>query len=352
MSRIHPASSSGSHHRVQREDPKHASLTVWKRSSMSFQGTDGFTVYDHNGSLAFRVDNYSRNTTHGGFSCSSDNNAGPLVLMDGYGKPLLTLKPQIFSIQNQWNGCAFEEYNHNGSSKSDKRIFSMRKPSSSMLVFGRTQAQSCEAEVFLNHSERKPSREPDYRIEGSFWNRNCKIRSIATGEVAAKIMRKRTSSNSTIMLSEEVFSLVVKQDSGSFLILDMYVVIMEQDFGNGRDVKEKCSAVNKFLSLYDVLGNTPTPLKRVAFKSSTSLEYAMVLTADANPHIVNFHALEVPSTDGADVAIPMSSALEINQRLENTVGGYFLGKRVAHPVVANYVKNAWKQYGLVKIMMN
>nr|GEV04344.1 hypothetical protein [Tanacetum cinerariifolium] len=155
----------------------------------------------------------------------------------------------------------------------------------------------------------------------------------------------------------------------------MYVVIMEQGFGNGRDVKEKCSAVIsaystcmqtdlnvekmfgnspkqadqsvmniEFLSLNDVLGNTPAPLKRVAFKSSTSLEYAIVLTADANPHIVNFRALEVPSTDGAD-AIPMSSALEINQRLENTVGGYFLGKRVAQPVVANYVKNAWKQYG-------
>nr|GEV04342.1 hypothetical protein [Tanacetum cinerariifolium] len=226
MSRIHP-SSSGSH-RVQSEDPKHAStLTVWKRSSMSFQGTDGFTVYDHNGSLAFRVDNYSRNTTHGGFSCSSDNNAGPLVLMDGYGKPLLTLKPQIFSIQNQWNGCAFEEYNNNGSSKSEKRIFFMRKPSSSMLVFGRTQAQSCEAEVFLNHSERKPSREPDYRIEGSFWNRNCKIRSIATGEVAAKIMRKRTSSNSTIMLSEEVFSLVVKQGFDPQMMM-AFVVILDR----------------------------------------------------------------------------------------------------------------------------
>jgi hypothetical protein len=37
-----------------------AVYTVWKRSSMGFQGTDGFSVYDATGSLAFRVDNYSR----------------------------------------------------------------------------------------------------------------------------------------------------------------------------------------------------------------------------------------------------------------------------------------------------
>ena len=64
-------------------------LTVWKRSSMSFQGTDGFTVFDHRGRLAFRVDNYSRKN-----SCLK----GGLLLMDGAGKALLTLKPQVYII--------------------------------------------------------------------------------------------------------------------------------------------------------------------------------------------------------------------------------------------------------------
>ncbi|KAF5941080.1 hypothetical protein HYC85_022247 [Camellia sinensis] len=41
-------------------------LTVWKRSSMSFQGTDGFTVFDSSsGRLVFRVDNYSRKDRFG-----------------------------------------------------------------------------------------------------------------------------------------------------------------------------------------------------------------------------------------------------------------------------------------------
>nr|CAB3488907.1 unnamed protein product [Digitaria exilis] len=35
--------------------PPPAVYTVWKRSSMGFQGTDGFSVYDADGALAFRV---------------------------------------------------------------------------------------------------------------------------------------------------------------------------------------------------------------------------------------------------------------------------------------------------------
>jgi hypothetical protein len=64
----------------------HQQYTVWKRSSMGFQGTDGFSVYDAAGALAFRVDNYSRR---------SKIFAGELLLMDGQGAPLLALRPQV-----------------------------------------------------------------------------------------------------------------------------------------------------------------------------------------------------------------------------------------------------------------
>ena len=56
--------------------------TVWKKSSMAFQGTDGFSFYNSEGELAFRVDNYSRKHRE-------------LVLMDGAGKPLIALRPQV-----------------------------------------------------------------------------------------------------------------------------------------------------------------------------------------------------------------------------------------------------------------
>lgn len=81
MSRIHP-SESNCNNLLRNEKASPCALTVLKRSSMSFHGTDGFTVFDENGGLAFRVDNYSRKN-HG------------LVLMDGPGTPLLTLKPQV-----------------------------------------------------------------------------------------------------------------------------------------------------------------------------------------------------------------------------------------------------------------
>lgn len=67
-------------------------LTVWKRSSMSFHGTKGFTVFDQDGSLAFRVDNYARNSLQ---RLLGVGEGGGLVLMDGDGKALLTLKPQV-----------------------------------------------------------------------------------------------------------------------------------------------------------------------------------------------------------------------------------------------------------------
>lgn len=104
MSRIHPAYQNRSHddtltleERSEEDtDQLHLQLvrpsvlTVWKRSSMTFQGTDGFTVFDHHGRLAFRVDNYSRKS-----SCNIIKGGG-LVLMDGAGNALLTLKPQVY----------------------------------------------------------------------------------------------------------------------------------------------------------------------------------------------------------------------------------------------------------------
>ena len=86
MSRVHPVLSKKTPI-LEEEDGSSSVLTVWKKSSMSFQGTDGFTVFDSTGRLAFRVDNYSRKN-----SCVK----GGLVLMDGAGRPLITLKPQVY----------------------------------------------------------------------------------------------------------------------------------------------------------------------------------------------------------------------------------------------------------------
>ena len=58
-----------------------AVLTVWKKSLLF--NCDGFTVYNSNGDLVFRVDNY--------MNSSKDN----IVLMDAYGLPLLSIRRKV-----------------------------------------------------------------------------------------------------------------------------------------------------------------------------------------------------------------------------------------------------------------
>lgn len=97
---------------------------------------------------------------------------------------------------------------------------------------------------------------------------------------------------------------------------------------------------------YDSSSNDNTPIK-------TGVSYASVVNGGPSGQKLNFRLLETPACmDNADVQIPMSSVLKANSRFENTLYGYFLGKRVAFPVVENYVMNVWKKYGITKAMMN
>ncbi|XP_022003171.1 uncharacterized protein LOC110900594 [Helianthus annuus] len=56
--------------------------------------------------------------------------------------------------------------------------------------------------------------------------------------------------------------------------------------------------------------------------------------------------------DDVDVTIPVASVRQVQDRFANVLFGYFLGKRLAFPVVDYYVKNRWEKYGLQKSMMN
>ncbi|XP_022040462.1 uncharacterized protein LOC110943010 [Helianthus annuus] len=58
------------------------------------------------------------------------------------------------------------------------------------------------------------------------------------------------------------------------------------------------------------------------------------------------------TVEGADVVIPLTSVQQVNDRYANTLYGYFLGKRLAFPVVDFFAKNNWVKYGLSRLMMN
>ncbi|GJR37807.1 reverse transcriptase domain-containing protein [Tanacetum coccineum] len=59
-----------------------------------------------------------------------------------------------------------------------------------------------------------------------------------------------------------------------------------------------------------------------------------------------------PGGNEVDVVVPVESIRAISDRFANMAYGFFSGKRVAYPVVANYVRNTWVKYGLVRLMLN
>ncbi|XP_019262152.1 PREDICTED: protein LURP-one-related 5-like isoform X2 [Nicotiana attenuata] len=213
-------------------------FTVWKRSSMSFQGTDGFTVFDKLGQLVFRVDNYTRRKNRSIAAGKGRSGGGGLVLMDAHGKTLLTLRPQMRSMQLQYEWNAYsggeKEDDDRSTPNNSPPLFVMRKPPLSLLMMTRTTAtNSCQAQVFTAAGENENVRRPDYRVEGSFRRRNCNITN-STGHIVANISRKvanSTTTRTTILISDEVFSLVVQPGFEPHIFM-AFVIILDRMYPN------------------------------------------------------------------------------------------------------------------------
>nr|GEV56214.1 hypothetical protein [Tanacetum cinerariifolium] len=67
---------------------------------------------------------------------------------------------------------------------------------------------------------------------------------------------------------------------------------------------------------------------------------------------LNFRTLYTSGGNGIDVVVPVESIRVINERFANTAYGFFLGNKVAYPIFANYVRNTWSKYGLVRFMFS
>ncbi|GJY34943.1 putative reverse transcriptase domain-containing protein [Tanacetum coccineum] len=67
---------------------------------------------------------------------------------------------------------------------------------------------------------------------------------------------------------------------------------------------------------------------------------------------VNVRTLFTPGGNGIDVAVLVDSISAISECFANTTYGFFLGKKVAYPVVANYVRNTWGKYRLVCLIFS
>ncbi|GKB03645.1 RNA-directed DNA polymerase, eukaryota, reverse transcriptase zinc-binding domain protein [Tanacetum coccineum] len=87
--------------------------------------------------------------------------------------------------------------------------------------------------------------------------------------------------------------------------------------------------------------------------------------SNAVPHEDEMDILKVKEKQGTSVDEPVAMEVQsplvdqtnavktaVSERFMNTAYGFFLDKRVAYPVVANYVRNTWSKFGLVKSMLN
>ncbi|GJU20786.1 zinc knuckle CX2CX4HX4C containing protein [Tanacetum coccineum] len=87
---------------------------------------------------------------------------------------------------------------------------------------------------------------------------------------------------------------------------------------------------------------------------STSYAGAAGVSAKDQPKVnCNFRPLVAdPVFDGVNISIPRKVVEKVSIRFEHTLYGYFIGKRMAFPVVEYYARNNWAKHGLKMIMMN
>ncbi|GKA91951.1 probable leucine-rich repeat receptor-like protein kinase, partial [Tanacetum coccineum] len=144
---------------------------------------------------------------------------------------------------------------------------------------------------------------------------------------------------------------------------------MESEFlsqkgsGGGRGVKEKnlnrnsmntSSGISVSMKSDDTMNeDTPVVVASTVKEGVTPsvvdmmMEKEKISSLDDTSVSEYFPILTTPDTTTAGNASGKST-----ERFANTAYGFFLGKKVAYPVIANYVRNTWGKYGFVHSMFN
>jgi uncharacterized protein YxjI len=192
-------------------------LTVWRKSLLF--NCDGFTVFDANGDLAFRVDSYD--------DASLGRRRAEVVLMDAAGKPLLTVRRRkrrhgllllLLGGQQHWviyDGDAAEDDYSGPPLLSVRRHVSLRGASSS---------KEAPLARVTPHGQ-APAAATSYVVEGSYGRRACAVRD-ARGDAVAEVRRKES-------VGDDVFRLVADPRLGAPLAMGL-VIALDGMFAAGR----------------------------------------------------------------------------------------------------------------------
>ncbi|GKG03977.1 hypothetical protein Tco_0314364, partial [Tanacetum coccineum] len=111
------------------------------------------------------------------------------------------------------------------------------------------------------------------------------------------------------------------------------------------DTSIPTAELDKLSSLDDttVIGSFPplsTSVTTMVGNAPGKSSYANV-TGKPSGKKLNIRNLLTPRGNGINVVVPVKSIRDISERYANTSYGFFLGKKVAYPVVVNYVRNTW-----------
>lgn len=174
-------------------------LTVWKKSLLP--NCNGFTVFNSQGSLLFRVDNYIA------------RNKDEILLMDGAGRPLLTIRHKRLSFGENW--LVYE------GEASGKPLFTAKKHVNILNKRCLTQLLRCE--------DGHKKKEVAYEVEGSYSQRCCAVFDNKRRKVAE--IKKKEAVAGGVAFGADIFRLIVRPDMDTTLAM-AFVILLDQMFGS------------------------------------------------------------------------------------------------------------------------
>ncbi|GAA0170184.1 hypothetical protein Leryth_016164 [Lithospermum erythrorhizon] len=201
------------HHKVEDKKKENTSsscksLTVWRKSLLF--SCQGFTVIGSDGNLAYRVESYIKHPNE-------------IILMDGSGKPILTIcrHKKLVGLSESW--FIYEgEPKHSSSStlsSSNKPLCHVRKHHNILLQNN----LNILAYIYLGVSDKRHT----YIIEGSYSNRSCKILD-EKRRVVAEIKKKQDITKG-VSYGSEVFVLIVSPGFDCGLAMAI-ILLLDQMF--------------------------------------------------------------------------------------------------------------------------
>ncbi|XP_074582248.1 protein LURP-one-related 8-like [Curcuma longa] len=169
-------------------------LTVWRKSLLF--SCSGFTVFDDEGNLVFRVDNYG------------SGRAGEVVLMDAAGKPLRTVRRKKLSLGGNWKIYNGEE--------AVNPVYSVKKQYAKAAL---VHVAACR--------RRCSSAAAGYEVEGSYARRSCTVYDEQRRAVA-EVQRKEAVGG--VGFGDDVYRLVLRPGADACFAMAV-VVVLDQMFG-------------------------------------------------------------------------------------------------------------------------